>query len=55
MSLIVYWVIGFRAGFDLFLLFTLFMILISMCGTALGLAIGAMFQSTAAVSVLVWV
>lgn len=44
-SFIVYWVIGYKPGFDFFLLFALFLILVSLCGAAFGLATGAFFNA----------
>lgn len=50
-SLIAYWIIGFRPGFDNFLSFTMFLTLMSLCGAALGLVVGAFLPATIAVIV----
>ena len=55
-ALITYWIIGFRPGFDHFLVFTSILILLSCIGTATGLAFGFTFRSSqtaAAVSILI--
>lgn len=44
-ALIVYWIIGFRPGFDHFLLFTLFLILIASSTFALGLFAASLFKN----------
>ncbi|KAI3630169.1 hypothetical protein MIR68_011604 [Amoeboaphelidium protococcarum] len=49
---VVYWIIGFRDGFENFLLFTLFVTLIALFGTVLGLALGAIFKSVDSATVL---
>jgi ATP-binding cassette subfamily G (WHITE) protein 1 len=46
-AVITYWIIGFRPGFDHFLIYLLFLILLSLCGFALGLFCASLFENIA--------
>jgi ABC-type multidrug transport system permease subunit len=51
-SVIVYWIIGFRPGFDHFLLFTLFLIMASLNGSAIGFLSSTIVDSPDAAAVI---